>query len=251
MLHFQPQASLATGQVEAVEALVRWNHPEHGLLYPDRFLPLAEQTDVIDRLTDWVLHTALATLRSLDASSSRKLKVAVNVSARSVCRSDFARRVIDKLHSLDMAPGRLIVEVTETALLTDPARAAKVLQELSTAGVEISIDDFGQGQTSLAYLSALPVDELKIDKSFVMDMLQHPAHAAIARSIIDLAHNLQLRVVGEGVESEEILDALHTAGCDIAQGFLLARPMAPDLLVEWLLAEDSKATSERSHLALT
>jgi diguanylate cyclase (GGDEF)-like protein len=251
VLHFQPQASLATGQVEAVEALVRWNHPEHGLLYPDRFLPLAEQTDVIDRLTDWVLHTALATLRSLDASSSRKLKVAVNVSARSVCRSDFARRVIDKLHSLDMAPGRLIVEVTETALLTDPARAAKVLQELSTAGVEISIDDFGQGQTSLAYLSALPVDELKIDKSFVMDMLQHPAHAAIARSIIDLAHNLQLRVVGEGVESEEILDALHTAGCDIAQGFLLARPMAPDLLVEWLLAEDSKATSERSHLALT
>ena len=251
VLHFQPQASLATGQIEAVEALVRWDHPEHGLLYPERFLPLAEQTDVIDRLTDWVLHSALNTLRPLDALAHRKLKVAVNVSARSVSRSEFARRVIDKLDSVGVAPGRLIVEITETALLTDPARAAKVLHELSEAGVEISIDDFGQGQTSLAYLSALPVDELKIDKSFVTDMLQHPAHAAIARSIIDLAHNLQLRVVGEGVESEEILNALQTRGCDIAQGFMVARPMAPDMLVEWLLAHEPKAISARSSLALT
>ncbi len=238
VLHFQPQARIATREVMAVEALVRWQHPEHGLLPPDRFLPLAEQTDVIDRLTDWVLHSALQTLRVLDGSSPRTLKVAVNVSARSVCRSDFARRVIQTLHDLDIPAERLIIEVTESALLTDPGRAAKVLDELSKAGVKISIDDFGQGQTSLGYLSALPVDELKIDKSFVMDMLQNPDHAAIARSIIDLGHNLKLRVVGEGVESDEILDALQTAGCDVAQGFSLARPMALEVLVDWLTARE-------------
>jgi EAL domain-containing protein (putative c-di-GMP-specific phosphodiesterase class I) len=220
--------------VDVVEALVRWQHPEQGLLFPDKFLPLAEQTDVIDRLTQWVLQSALGELHVLDAASARKLKVAVNVSARSVCRSDFARRVIDTLERLDVPADRLIVEVTETALLTDPARAAKVLQELSTAGVNISLDDFGRGQTSLAYLSALPIDELKIDRSFVTDMLENPAHAAIVRSIVDLGHNLQLRVVGEGVETRDILEALRRTGCDVAQGFLLARPMASDKLPQWL-----------------
>jgi diguanylate cyclase (GGDEF)-like protein len=237
VLHFQPQARLPAGQVDVVEALVRWQHPEQGLLYPDRFLPLAEQTDVIDRLTEWVLHSALSELHVLDASSTRKLKVAVNVSARTVCRSDFAKRVIDTLGRLGIPAERLIVEVTETALLTDPGRAAEVLRELSRAGVNISLDDFGRGQTSLAYLSALPIDELKIDKSFVMDMLDNPAHAAIVRSIVDLGHNLQLRVVGEGVETPEILDALRGTGCDVVQGFLLARPMPRDKLPQWLAGQ--------------
>lgn len=234
VLHYQPQATMRTGRVEAFEALVRWQHPTHGLLYPDSFLPLAEQTDVIDRLTQWVLEKALRDLSVLDESSQDALKVAVNVSARSVGRANFAKRVIDTLAKLGVPAERLVVEVTETALLTDPARAAKVLAELTAAGINVSLDDFGAGQTSLGYLSALPVDELKIDKGFVMDMLENPAHTAIVRSIIDLGHNLDLRVVAEGVESEEILDALREAGCDIAQGYLLARPMAAAKTVQWL-----------------
>jgi diguanylate cyclase (GGDEF)-like protein len=238
VLHYQPQAILRTGRVEAFEALVRWQHPTQGLLYPDSFLPLAEQTDVIDRLTQWVLETALRELSVLDESSDGELKVAVNVSARSVCRSDFAKRVISTLAKLDVPAERLVIEVTETALLSDPARAAKVLAELTAAGVNVSLDDFGRGQSSLGYLSALPIDELKIDKGFVMDMLENPAHAAIVRSIVDLGHNLQLRVVAEGVETKEILNALRGTGCDIVQGFLLARPMTAQQSVQWF-AESS------------
>jgi diguanylate cyclase (GGDEF)-like protein len=236
VLHYQPQAAMSTGRVDSVEALVRWQHPTHGLLYPDRFLPLAEQTDLIDHLTQWVLRTALSELHTLDQASGRELGMSVNVSARSVGREDFATSVIDTLTLAGVAPERLTIEVTETALLSDPARAANVLGELAAAGVSISLDDFGQGQTSLGYLSTLPIDELKIDKGFVMDMLENQAHAAIARSIIDLGRNLQLRVVGEGVETDEILDALRTAGCDVAQGFLIARPIPADALSLWLRA---------------
>ena len=234
MLHYQPQAVLEDGRIEVVEALVRWQHPTHGLLYPDAFLPLAEQTDVIDRLTHWVLGTALSELRNLDQRWSDRLTVAVNVSARSIGRPNFAEHVIQTLETLDVPAERLVVEVTETALLSDPARAAEVLRKLAAAGVKISLDDFGRGQTSLGYLSALPVDELKIDKSFVLDMLDDSAHAAIVRSIVDLGHNLGLRVVAEGVETEEILSALSEIGCDIAQGFLLARPMPAVTLHGWL-----------------
>ncbi len=234
VLHYQPQATLSTGRITAVEALVRWHHPRYGLLHPDRFLPLAEQTDVIDRLTEWVLERALTDLSALDSATEGGLRVAVNVSARSVCRTDFAKRVIKTLDRLDVPGESLIIEVTETALLNDPARAAMVLRQLKDAGVSISIDDFGQGQTSLGYLSSLPVDELKIDKGFVVGMLDNPAHAAIVRSIVDLGHNLQLRVVAEGVETSEVLHALREIGCDVVQGFFLARPMDGDTLARWL-----------------
>jgi EAL domain-containing protein (putative c-di-GMP-specific phosphodiesterase class I) len=160
--------------------------------------------------------------------------VAINVSARSVGRPDLAASIIQTLDDLDFAADRLIVEVTETALLSDPGRASATLAELSAAGVKVSLDDFGRGQTSLGYLSALPINELKIDKSFVLDMLENPAHAAIVRSIVDLGHNLELRVVGEGVETSASLDALCATSCDVAQGYLLARPMAARKLGEWL-----------------
>jgi diguanylate cyclase (GGDEF)-like protein len=233
VLHYQPQATLADGRVEAVEALVRWQHPTHGLLYPDKFLPLAEQTDVIDKLTHWVLRTALSEIRDLPAPAD-ELAVAINVSARSIGRIELAGTIIQTLEDLDVPAERLVIEVTETALLADPGRAAAVLTELASAGVKVSLDDFGRGQTSLGYLSALPVHELKIDKSFVLDMLENPAHAAIVRSIVDLGHNLALRVVGEGVETDVVLSALRESECDVAQGFLLARPMAVDQLGAWL-----------------
>jgi diguanylate cyclase (GGDEF)-like protein len=233
VLHYQPQTILADGRVEAVEALVRWQHPTHGLLYPDRFLPLAEQTDVIDKLTLWVLRTALREIRTLP-SPADELTVAINVSARSIGRMELAEGIIEALEDLDVPAERLVVEVTETALLADPERAAAVLKELASAGVKVSLDDFGRGQTSLGLLSALPIDELKIDKSFVLDMVESPAHAAIVRSIVELGHNLDLRVVGEGVETDAALAALRGSQCDVAQGFLLARPMAVDQLSAWL-----------------
>ncbi len=233
VLHYQPQTNIATGGIEAVEALVRWQHPTQGLLYPDRFLLLAEQTDLIDRLTDWVLATALADVQAL-GDRGVDLAVAVNASARSISRSDFSGRVIEALDRAGLSAERLIVEVTETALLTDPDRAACVLTELADAGVKVSIDDFGRGQTSLGYLSALPVCELKIDRSFVTDMGENTSHAAIVRSMIDLGHNLSMHVVAEGIETDAVLAMLRHYGCDVAQGFLLARPMPLAALGPWL-----------------
>jgi diguanylate cyclase (GGDEF)-like protein len=240
VLHYQPQVSLPDSQVTAVEALVRWQHPVEGLLPPGRFLPLAEQTDVIDKLTHWVIRTALSEV----AARYPELSVAVNVSARSLTRGSFADDVFQILDEAGVDPQQLIVEVTETTLLADPQRAAEVLERLASAGVSISIDDFGQGQTSLAYLSLLPVKELKIDRSFVGDMLTNGAHESIVQSIIDLGHNLTLRVVGEGVENSEVLAALRAGGCDVAQGFLLARPMPAASLPEWLSQPGQTSASE-------
>jgi len=233
VLHYQPKIQVGDGKVEAVEALVRWQHPVHGLLAPGRFLPLVEQTDLIDRLTQWVLETALRDLGDLGPAAGG-LAVAVNVSARSVARSEFAGAVMATLGRVGMPAHRLIVEMTETALLVDPERAADVLADLARSGVRISLDDFGQGHTSLGYLSALPVHELKIDRAFVSDMLVNPAHAAIVRSIVDLGHNLSMRVVAEGVEDAAVLSSLGAAGCDIAQGYLIARPMPAAALRDWL-----------------
>jgi diguanylate cyclase (GGDEF)-like protein len=233
VLHYQPKAATVDGRIEAVETLLRWQHPVHGLLYPDTFLPLAEPTDLIDRITDWVLRHALCELAALGGPAS-DLSVAVNVSARNLARSDFAEWVVDVLAEYHVPPQRLIIEITETALLTDPARAASVLAKLATAGVQVSLDDFGRGQTSLGYLSALPIHELKIDKSFVLDMADNAAHAAIVRSVVELGHNLALRVVGEGVEDEHVFGMLRDAGCDVAQGYFLARPMPVMLLRDWL-----------------
>jgi diguanylate cyclase (GGDEF)-like protein len=233
VLHYQPKTSVDTGSVDAVEALVRWQHPSLGLLHPARFLPLAEQTELIDRLTTWVLNRALAELRGL-GSAAADLGVAVNVSARNLSRPDFAHEVISLLERHGVAANRLIIEITETSLLLDPPRAALILAQLATAGVKVSLDDFGCGQTSFGYLSALTIHELKIDRSFVADMLVNRAHAAIVRSIIDLGHNLSLQVVGEGVETDDTLEGLRAAGCDVVQGFLVARPMPVERLRVWL-----------------
>ena len=234
VLHYQPKARFANGRFDAVEALVRWNHPVHGLLMPDEFLPLAEPTELIDGLTDWVLTRALSDIR--DVPSLYELSLAVNVSARNFSRADFADRVVRILHDVGFPPENLTIEITETALLTDPVRAALALSQLDAFGVKISIDDFGTGQTSLRYLTSLPIDELKIDKSFVTDMAMNDSHAAIVRAIVDLGHNLGLRVVAEGIETRDVFRALHDAGCDIAQGFLLSRPMPAGDLPRFLAA---------------
>jgi diguanylate cyclase (GGDEF)-like protein len=238
LLHYQPKVDIASLRTEAVEALVRWQHPVHGLLYPDRFIPLAEQTDVIDELTAWVLTRALKDLSVLGPEGDR-LTVAVNVSARNLGRMDFASHVVEALAREHVESHRLIIEVTETALMTDPMRAASVLGAISSAGVRISIDDFGSGQTSLGYLSTLPISELKIDRSFIADMHEDGDHAAIVRSIVELGHNLAFSVVGEGVETEDTLESLAATGCDLVQGYLFARPMPIEQLVAWISVQRS------------
>jgi diguanylate cyclase (GGDEF)-like protein len=235
ILHYQPKASVSSGEIVAVEALVRWNHPDRGLLYPDAFLPIAEQTGIIDSLTRWVLATALAQVAEWGPAVDG-LAVAVNISARNLSRADFADSVLAAVESSNVSADRVLLEITETALVADPDRAGRSLRKLAAAGIRISLDDFGRGQTSLGYLSTLPLHEVKIDKSFVLDMLDDRSHAAIVRSVIDLAHNLGFEVVAEGVETEQILAALTTLGCDIAQGYLLARPMPAGHLPAWLLA---------------
>jgi EAL domain-containing protein (putative c-di-GMP-specific phosphodiesterase class I) len=249
VLHYQPKARLADGRIEAFEALVRWQHPTLGLLGPDRFLPLAEQTDLIDRLTEWVLATALADIERLGRTPG-EMAVAVNVSARNLTDEGFAARVTRALDDAGVASGRLIVEITETALMADPRRAAAVLRDLADVGVKISLDDFGQGQTSLGYLSALPLHELKIDRCFVSDMNDNGAHAAIVRSIVELGHNLSLRVVAEGVETRHVYDVLREAGCDVAQGYHLARPMPPEKVRRWLGRTPEQAAPRRRRAAV-
>lgn len=187
-------------------------------------MPVAEQTDLIERLTGWVLTTALRDLVALGPAAAG-LTMAVNVSARNLGRAGFAERVAQTLARVGALADRLVIEMTETALLTDPAGAAAVLAEVSRLGVKVSIDDFGSGQTSLGYLSTLPIDELKIDRSFIHDMLTHRAHGAIVRSVVDHGHNLELAVVAEGVETADTLAALRSIRCDLAQGYLFAHPM--------------------------
>jgi diguanylate cyclase (GGDEF)-like protein len=233
-LHYQPKARIADGRVGSVEALVRWPHPTRGLLAPDQFLPLVEQTDLIDAFTDWVLHRALAEIRG--HHYGRKLDLSVNVSARNMSRHDFPDRVLRALDENRIDPKRLTIEITETALMAEPEKAAIALSQLDAFGVNISLDDFGIGQTSFEYLSALPIDELKIDKTFVSDMIENSTHAAIVRSIIDLGHNLGLRVVAEGIETAEVLRALSQLDCDDAQGFFIARPMPASDLSRFLAA---------------
>src|SRR5581483_2061431 len=222
-LHYQPKAAVASREIVAVEALVRWNHPDRGMLFPDEFLPIPEQTGIIDSLTSWVVGEALRQL--VHWGPALDLSVSVNISARNLSRDDFADSILATVRATGVAPERVLVEMTETALLADPERAARGLRRLAAAGIRVSLDDFGQGQTSLGYLSTLPLHEVKIDKSFVLDMLEDRSHAAIVRSVIDLAHNLGFEVVAEGVETDAILSELELLGCDIAQGFLLARPM--------------------------
>jgi len=231
-LHFQPKADLRNATVTAIEALVRWEHPVRGLLYPDAFLPAAEQTELVEPLTRWVLAHAVEALDELDPTG--ELAVAVNISARSLVRADFAQDILAILETSGVDRRRVILEITETALLADPDRAARTLTTLARHGVRISVDDFGAGQTSLGYLARLPISELKIDKAFVLAMTADPRNAAIVRSVIELGHSLGFTVTAEGVETADALADLTAADCDLVQGYLLARPMQLEGLREAL-----------------
>ena len=239
VIHYQPRVELATGDVHAVEALVRWDHPERGLLSPGEFLPLAEHTGMIRPLTRYVMDAALADCAGW-AQEGLRPGVSVNLSARDLLDADLPREVESLLSKHGVDPTLLEVEITEHTILTDPERARIVLERLRELGVRLSIDDFGTGFSSLGQLKRLPVDVLKIDRSFVLNMEHDDNDDVIVRSTIELGHNLGLRVVAEGVETQETWGRLAQLGCDTAQGFFISRPLPRVVLVEWLKKRGSE-----------
>jgi diguanylate cyclase (GGDEF)-like protein len=232
-LYYQPKVSLATGEVLGVEALVRWQHPTLGLVMPDDFIPLAEQSGLMPRLTDSLLDQALAQRAAWDADGPGLL-IAVNVSVRDLLDQGFAERVTAALARHRIPPDALMLEITERRLLADFDRGAKVLAELVASGVHISLDDFGTGYSSLTLLKQLPVCEVKIDQSFVSRIADSEADATIVGSIVELAHALDLTVVAEGVETTEVLQRLLALGCDQAQGWLVGLPMDAATASAWI-----------------
>jgi diguanylate cyclase (GGDEF)-like protein len=234
-LSYQPKADIGTGAVVGMEALARWRHDRHGNVPPDEFVDLAERTGLIKALTEHVLHTALRDLKRLHRAGFQ-IGVAVNIAASSLVDAEFPEFVERLLAEHDMSPHFLTLEVTETTMMTDSARARMVLAGLDELGVELSIDDYGTGYSSLAYLSDLPIREVKVDRSFVTDMAVDERLAKIVSSTTSLVHSLGKKVVAEGVESRVTWDLLAAAGCDIAQGYYLSRPIPLGDMLAWLEA---------------
>ncbi|MFZ5524221.1 MAG: putative bifunctional diguanylate cyclase/phosphodiesterase [Pseudomonadota bacterium] len=239
LLHFQPKLEIKTGRIVGKEALVRWWHPRLGMIPPDKFILAAEQTGLIGPLTRWVLKDALTSSR-LARSEGIRLRVSVNLSARLLHDPHLPGMIAEVLVATGTQPELLMLEVTESAIVLDPIRAEVNISELSRMGVRLSIDDFGTGYTSLSSIKHLTVNELKIDKSFVTGMLTDKKDEMIVRTVIEFGHNFGLTVVAEGVETQEVLDALTALGCDEAQGYLISKPMAYGPLKNWLSASPYK-----------
>ncbi|HHH36076.1 MAG TPA: bifunctional diguanylate cyclase/phosphodiesterase [Gammaproteobacteria bacterium] len=233
LLHFQPKVDLSLRRLSGVEALVRWQHIRRGFIGPDTFIPLAERTGLIKPMTHWVLNEALRQ-QGQWRKAGLDMAVAVNLSVHNLLDSDLPDVVAGMLASHQVPPERLTLEITESAMMHEPERTMEILQQLNAMGVRLSIDDFGTGYSSLAYLSRLPVTEIKIDKSFVMTMDRDDNNVMIVRTTIDLAHNLNLKVVAEGVENEQTQERLAEMGCDCIQGYHIARPMPADNLSGWI-----------------
>lgn len=243
VLHYQPKIDLATGGVTSVEALVRWVHPHHGLMRPDRFIPLAEETGLMAPMTRWVLEEAFGQCRRWQCAGI-DLSVAVNVSMATLHDPQFSELIAELLQRYEVPATHLRLEVTESTLMADVGRTKEVLSRVTALGLGISIDDYGTGYSSLAYVKRLPVDELKIDMSFVRQMREDEADAAIVASTIGLGHSLGLRVVAEGVEDRETQEMLVAMGCDTAQGYYWSRPLPAAELERWLRDSTGTRTEE-------
>ncbi len=233
VLHYQPKIDLETGKVVGAEALVRWQHQTRGLIPPAEFVPMAERTGLIRPLSRYVLDRALAQCREW-RDAGLDLKVSVNLSARNLLDPSLPEDVTRLLTKWGIPEELLELEITESTIMIDPKRAIEVLTRLHAMGIALSIDDFGTGYSSLVYLKELPVNELKIDRTFVARMASNQGDAFIVRSTIDLAHNLRLKVVAEGVEDQETMNELTRLGCNVAQGFHVSRPLAPAAFDAWL-----------------
>nr|WP_269327769.1 bifunctional diguanylate cyclase/phosphodiesterase [Kineosporia mesophila] len=239
VLHYQPKIDIGSGALVGAEALVRWNHPELGFVPPDRFIPIAEQTGLIHPLTHYVLDAALVQARTWQQAGT-PVRVAVNLSARNLLNDELPGQIAELLTANGVSAALLELEVTESAIMTDPQRARRVLNELAGMGIGLSIDDFGTGYTSIGQLRHLPVHELKIDRSFVTALATDATDAMIVRSIVELGHNLGLSIVAEGVEDDATRCVLAGVGCDIAQGFGISRPLPAGRFDEWMAAYEAR-----------
>lgn len=237
-LHYQPKVDIASERAIHAEALVRWRHPVHGMMLPDEFIPLAEQSGNIGMITKWVLKRAIADCAEWN-NAGLGLAVAVNLSALDLYDAELPTFISGLLHERGLDPSRLVLEITESAVMKDAAYALKILRELKARGIKLAIDDYGTGYSSLAHLKRLPVDELKIDKSFVVNLTEDATEdGVIVRSTIELGHNMGLKVIAEGVESSEACEMLRRFGCDMAQGYFISRPLSSPQFVQWL--DDSR-----------
>lgn len=241
-LYYQPKMDISTGRLRGLEALVRWEHAQHGYIGPDEFISLSENTGLIKPLTSWVLKTAMHQYAYWQQSGVGVGSIiSVNLSSISLLDPGFSEEIAALVGKHGIIPECLELEITESAVMADPDQALKTAMKLSECGVRLSIDDFGTGYSSLAYLKKLPLNEIKIDRSFVMNMLTDESDRMIVRSTIDLAHNLGLDVIAEGVDSEEILKKLRELGCDGAQGYYLCVPLPPDKFGQWFAGLNSGA----------
>jgi diguanylate cyclase (GGDEF)-like protein len=234
-LHYQPKVSVDGGELLGAEALARWNHPTRGLVGPNEFIPALETTSLIHRFTDRVLEMSLEQVNTW-MRQGLEVPVSVNVSTRSLLDERFPARVAEALVKADVPARLLCVEVTEHAVMTDPDLAVEVLRQIHDLGVRTSIDDFGTGYSSMSYLKVLPIDEIKVDRSFVMDMVSDAGNHVLVQSTVELGHNLGLSVVAEGVEDGETLAALHRLSCDVVQGYFYARPQNSADFADWVRA---------------
>jgi diguanylate cyclase (GGDEF)-like protein len=234
LLHFQPQVDMETGRIIGIEALVRWRNPELGMVYPGTFIPLAEETGLIQPIGDWVLRTACAQIKAWQKMGHHSLRMAVNLSGRQFRRQELAEDVKEAARAVDLHPRALELEITESILLQDLEENVRTLKNLKAMGLRISLDDFGTGYSSLSYLKRFPIDTLKIDRSFVQDITTNPEDGAITSAIIAMAKGLHIAPMAEGVERPEQRTFLYRQGCRLMQGFLFGKPMPADLLTPLL-----------------
>ena len=243
VLYFQPIVDQRTNQSTKVEALLRWEHPTHGLIPPADFLPLAETSGLIRPLTQYVLDEAARQCK-LWEEEGRILDLSINLSTRNLSEPDLVENVIGILADRGLDPSRVTLEITESAVMADPDGTRQVLERLRSHGIEVAVDDFGAGFTSLSHLAHFPIDEIKIDRSFLARLLTDVHDRAIVRSIVDLSHDLELRVVAEGVESWDVLADLRSLRCDFVQGFFFSCPLPADEVSEWLAREAGERPTE-------
>jgi diguanylate cyclase (GGDEF)-like protein len=232
-LYYQPKLHLRSGLMTRAEVLVRWNHPQRGLIAPAAFIPIAERTGLIRQMTDWIFDHALEQCRKWH-DDGIPVHVAINVSAKTLQEPTLPNKVHALLEKWKVEARFLKIEITESSIMADPAHALAIASMLQSLGIRLSIDDFGTGYSSLTHLRQLPIDEIKVDRSFVSDMVNSDADAAIVRTVIDLAHNLGKQVCAEGVENEATWRMLSSLGCDLAQGYWISKPVPAASFVKWL-----------------
>jgi EAL domain-containing protein (putative c-di-GMP-specific phosphodiesterase class I) len=232
-MEYQPVIDIKTGTVISAEALLRWNHPKHGKIFPDEIIPIAEQTGLIHSITYWIIDTTAKFNKKLKEQGI-DIKIAINLSIYNLQDNNFVENIIEIYRKNNIPASLFIMEVTEGVMMTNPQQSIEVLNRLDNLGIEIAVDDFGTGYSSLSYLKLLPLSKLKIDKSFIMDMIDDDDDAMIVRSTIDLAHNLGMEVVAEGIENKEVLELLDILGCGLGQGYFISRPANGDDFEKWI-----------------